>query len=74
MNHRQKTKKVKKSSRRLSRRKKNHKTNKIHKNWQTKQIGKEKLKIKTERARRAQTQKLPLNQTPPNNLNASTPS
>jgi hypothetical protein len=46
------------------------------KKWQTKENCKEelkKLKIKANRTRKAQTQKLPLKLTPSNTLNASSP-
>jgi hypothetical protein len=49
---------VKKSSRRSFRRGKSHKAHKWHENWQTKEKSKEKLKTKTNQARKAQTQKL----------------
>jgi hypothetical protein len=62
-----------KSLRRSSRRRRSHKTNKRHEKWQSKQNGKEKLKTKIERARKSQTQKLPMNQTPPTTLNATSP-
>jgi hypothetical protein len=68
--------KAKKSSRRSSRRRKNCKANKSTEKRQTKQNGKEELRKAQDQnkmSKKAQTQKLPLNQTPPNKLNPSSP-